>query len=366
MLGFHTINARHNQIFHWIFDRVGGDAAAFRNEMQREAEHIRQLLRSGGVNYDDLKSALVPTREGLQAVFLYDWWEDPSWNYAVAFASAYLPHLRPTIKTSMRHGDLLDRNRESGETMPLEQLKRMLVQPDYREVSWNTQYAVYFNNLKRSDIDSIHSALAINPRYMGYIDVSFRSAVRDYLDWTVAPAWVINGKRIILSHGGDDPWVDTQNPMGFDFDENGFSVTSLVDTYFTAFMTYKVESSSTAAAREDRLFNLAAVTGELIDIDSTDVYVHPDKLDRYLLRDESKLRLMTSVGLETVTPTELGAILKQKIELSYICDLRFASDGTPVFAVPMEFEKPDGIVTRRRVSLKHDEAQGQISLVTMY
>lgn len=366
MLGFHTINARHSQIFHWIFDRVGGDALAFRDEMQREAEYIRQLLSAGGVDYDDLKSALIPTREGLQAVFLYDWWEDPSWNYAVAFASAYLPHLRSSLKTSMRHGDLLDRNRETGELMPLEQLKRMLVQPDPREVSWATQYAVYFNNLNQSDIDSLDSALATNPRYMGYIDVSFRSAVRDYLDWTVAPEWVLNGKRVILSHGGDDPFVDSQNPMGFDFEENGFSVTSLVDVYFTAFMNYKVESSSTDAAREDRLLNLAAVTGQLIDIESTDVHVHPDKLDKYLLRDKNKLKLMTSIGLETVTPAGLADIIKQKIELSYLCDLRFAPDGTPVFAVPMEFEKPDATLTRRRISLKYDPTQGRISLVTMY
>ena len=75
---------------------------------------------------------------------------------------------------------------------------------------------------------------------------------------------------------------------------------------------------------------------------------------------------MTNIGLQDVAPDELASVVKTKLLQSYVYDLRFAADGTPLFAVAAEFEKPEGGLTRRLLALKHDQTQRVINLVTMY
>ncbi|MEU9742544.1 hypothetical protein AB0E12_25500 [Micromonospora chersina] len=363
MLGFHTLNARDNTLMHLIFfEFAKSDPQLFRRAMQEEAKQIHALLASRGIRYKDLKSSLVPTDDGVQAVFLYDWWEEASWNYAVAFAKKYLPSLRKDLRTSVLHGDLHDLRA----SMPTHAVEAALVQPRPQSVNWQTQYAVYFNNLSQGDVASIHRSLSNEPRYNGYIDVSFASPVRNFISPTLTPRWVISRRKVILAHGGDDPLVSNEDPVGYNLPAYGYEVVSLMDSYFAGFFSYKVEATDAQQAADDRMLNLAAITGELIDVESVDVLVHPDKLDKYLLRDENKLRLMTNIGLQDVSPDELASVVKTKLSQSYIYDLRFAVDGTPLFAVAAEFEKPDGGLTRRLLALKHDQAQRVISLVTMY
>jgi hypothetical protein len=363
VLGFHVLNARDNTLIHWIFFELAkSDPQLFQRAMQAEATQIRALLGSRDIRYEDLKSSLVPTDDGVQVVFLYDWWGDQSWNYAVAFAEKYLPCLRKDLRTSVLHGDIHDMQG----TMPISAMEAALVKPRAQSVNWQTQYAVYFNNLRPGDIARIHESLSNESRYMGYVDVSFASIIRNFLSRTITPSWVVYGRKVILNHGGDDPLVSNEDPVGFDLPAHGYEVVSLVDPYFTGFFSYKIEATDAPQATDDRVLNLAAITGELIDTESVSVLVHPDKLERYLLRDENKLRLMTNIGLQDIAPNDLASVVKTKLSQSYVYDLRFAADGTPLFAVAAEFEKPEGGLTRRLLALKHDRAQRVISLVSMY
>ncbi|WP_188436425.1 hypothetical protein [Microbacterium murale] len=363
MPDFHTLNARDNSLVHWIYSQFArSDASAFRTAIQTEAENLRGLLASRSVRYDDLKSALVPTRDGRQVVFLYDWLDDPSLNYAVAFAKLYLPHLRKTLRTSMLHGDLHD----FGGPIPIQSLDNELVRSGPGALNWRTHYAVYFTNLRDDDVTTLHEALVEVPRYRGYIDVSREGPVRDYLDRTVAHEWVMTDDKILLDHGGDEPYVSDQDPVGFDLQAFGYQVVSVIDFYFAAFLSYKIEAQDAFQASEDRDLTLAAATGAWLDVDAASVVVPPEKLVKYLLRDEGKLRLMTSIGLQDVTADELAKIIKAKMSQSYLYDFRDAPDGASVFAVSAEFEKVDGGSVRRLLALKYDKGADAISLVSMY
>jgi hypothetical protein len=180
------------------------------------------------------------------------------------------------------------------------------------------------------------------------------------------PTWVINGRKVLMNHGGDDPFIGEEDPVGFGLSEFGFEVVSLIDPYYAGFLSYKIEASNAQQAEDDRILTLAAITGQVIDVKSVEVVVPQDKLDKYLLRDENKLRLMTNIGLRNVSAGDLAEIIKDKLLRNYIYDFRFAPDGTPLFAVAAEFEKPDGGLVRRLLALKHDRERAAISLVTMY
>jgi len=361
MLGLHTLDARDNSLIRSIFYTFAhGDPQEFRDAIQLEAQHIRDLLKEGGVNYEELKSALVPTHDGVQAVFLYDWLDHPGWNYAVAFADLYLPHLRKDLHTSVFQGDLLAQN------APYELFESHRVSARGEDIEWRTQFAVYFNNLRPTDVETLHRELSSDPRYRGYIDVTLASPIRDYLARCIPAKWVLHGRKVILSHGGDEPLVSDEDPVGFDLPGHGYEIVSLLDSYYYGFMSYKIESGSSAEADEDRVLTLAAVLGELIDIESVEIVVPPAKIDAYLLREPNKLRLMSNIGLQEVTPDELAEIIREKLLGSYVYDFRFAVDGTPLFAVACEFVAQDERIVRRLLALKYNLASAAISLVTMY
>jgi len=363
MTGLHTLNARDNSLVHWLYSGyAGSDPQNFREAIQGEVGNLRGLLESKSVKYEDLKSALVPSREGRQIVLLYDWLDDGAWNYAVAFARLYLPLLRKTLRTSMLHGDLHD----MGGPIPVEALERELVRSQSHPINWQTQYAVYFSNLRDEDVALLHTSLKAAPRYSGYLDVSRAGPVRDFLNRTVAHEWVMAGEKILLDHGPDEPHVSDQDPVGFDLPTFGYEVVSLIDFYFTGFLSYKIEAAEAFQAADDRALTLAAATGALIDVESVSVVVPPSKLEKYLLRDENKLRLMTSIGLQDVSADQLSQIIRTKLLQSYLYDFRYAPDGTPLFAVSAEFEKPTGGIARRLLALKFDITRNAVSLVSMY
>jgi len=283
-----------------------------------------------------------------------------SLNYAVAFADLYLPHLRKTLRSSVAKGDLLDDN------MPIWDLDRRLVRARNEPMNWRTMYAVYFSNLKQTDVDTLHRELSKDERYRGYIDVSLANPVRDYLARCLPSTWVLHDKKVLLTHGADEPFVQDLDPVGFDLPSYGYEVVSLLDSYFYCFLSYKIESESSNRAEEDRILTLAAHVGAVIDVETVDIVVPAAKLERYLLVDENKLRLMTNIGLQDVTPDDLAGIIRQKLLGSYVYDFRIANGDTPTFAVVCEFGAPDGRTLRRLLALKYDAQSNAISLVSMY
>lgn len=358
--GFHTINARGSSLFRYIFeDFANGDAERYREAMHQEALQIRSLLSSAGLDYDALKSALSPSEHGRQVVFFYSWSQYPEGNYAVDFASHYLPTLRRKIQTSVLHGDLL-------EGPPTEALEKQLVRADHEPTDWTTQYAVYFSNLNDGDVERIHTALLPVTRYTGYIDVTFAGPVRDYLGTCLASQWLVSDRTLILDHGGDDPLIGEENPMGYDFSDKSFKVVSLIGEYYTGFFHYKIEAETHAGSVEDRILTVAAVTGVVHDVAGGNIHVPEKKLREYLLREPSKLALMTRLGLQDVSPEGLEAIIRDRLSRSYVYDLRIAIDGTPTFAIVAEFVKPDGSKTRRKLALKYDRHYDRVALVSMY
>lgn len=366
MIGFHALNARDASYLHWIFSASDGDPAKFRDALQADGQFMRDQLLTRKVKYGELKSALVPSSDGKQIAFIYDWLEHPAFNYAVAFMELILPHLRDTLRTSVLSGDLLDFVEVDA---PVVELERSLVRPSAgstERTEWRTQYCVYFSNLRPQDVDVLHEALSVDPRYGGYLDVTFGGAVRDYLAATLAPKWIIFERKVILTHGADEPWVSDEDPVGFDLPQKGYEVVSVIDSMQAGYLSYKIESLRARQSDEDRILTLAAVTGELVDVDGVEVYVDPRKVDQYLLRDDAKLRLMTSIGLQDVKADELASIVRDKLLRNYIYDLRLAQDGTPTFAVSAEFEKPNGDMARRLLALKYDPLEKRIALVSMY
>lgn len=361
MSGFHIVNARDNALVEWIFSEYAhGDPAKFRLAMQAEAANLSEALRSRNVTYEELKSALIPTPDRRQIVFLFDWRDYPG-HYGVHFARQVLPHLRKTLRCSVLVGDLL----EASQPLPIDSFRGHLTYAS-EPIEWRAVYGMYFTNLLDSDVEALHLALDSEPRYRGFLDSTFESRTRDYMANTLVSRWVISGNRVIVSHGFDAPRASNVDLVGYGLTDFDYEVVSLDDHYFTTFMSYKIEARQVFQAAEDRALSLACVAGELVDIENVDINVPSAKLEKYLLVNESKLKLMTSIGLGDVTPDQLENIIRLKLSRGYIYDLRIATGDTPTFAVSTEFARQDGTPARRLIALKYDRDNKSINLVSMY
>lgn len=248
---------------------------------------------------------------------------------------------------------------------PVADLERSRVQGASERIDWNTQHAVYFSNLTTKDVSDLHTVFLDEPRYMGYIDVSYTSPVRDYVASTLVSQMLVCDGFALVGHGVEEPVIGSDDPMGFGFSRHGLRLVSLMDDYFDTFLTYKVEIGHTAGAEMDRTLNLAAVTGAIIDVESCPILVPASKLDEYLLKKHDRLRLMTRIGLQDVTPDELAGVIREKLLQSYVYDLKYADEGTPTFAVTAEFLSADGTPIRQRIALKYDADEGAIGLVSV-
>lgn len=357
----HLLNARDNTLVPLLFSLADGDPIFFRELINKELDSLKRMLDGTNIKYESLKSSLVPSSKGRQVVFLYNWLVNEGSNYAVDFAAEYLPILREDLRSSVLHGDLL---RIDGR-IPKRDLRVEVVSDDAEAINWDTQYGVYFTNLRDADIPLLHNALANLSGYSGYIDVTFGGPLRDYFSRTLNPIWVICKGTVILSHGGDDPTISNYDPVGFPFREK-YNVISLLDGYFDAFLSYKIEHSDGPQSDLDRVINLVASTGVHFDLGTLDIQVHVDKLAKYLLVNRDKLRLMTSAGLQSADADELANIIDGKFMLGYIYDMRTAPGATPTFAVSAEFQKPSGGVARRLLALKYDRTTEGIALVSIY
>ena len=76
-------------------------------EIQGMREQVARVLKSKGVNYDDLRAALVPDREKLEIALIFDTMKiEDSW-YGYQVFERIIPLLDPRTKNSVLVGDYI-------------------------------------------------------------------------------------------------------------------------------------------------------------------------------------------------------------------------------------------------------------------
>ena len=362
LTSIHSLNGRNNSLLPSLWNAAGEDPGEFQGDMQQNVAALVEMLAGRNIEYSNLKNALIPSDKKRQVAFLYDWFEHPQGNYATAFSKFWLPVLRKDIRTSVLSGDLVPDGRPGDHL-----LNKNVYRADDAPIRWSTQFAVYFSSLAPSDVEALHSSMKASPRYRGYLDVTFAGIERNYLSRTLTFPHVIFKRNIITAHDDDEFVVGDRDPVGYPFAEYGYDLITVHRSLALAFLHYKIEADDSPDSLADLKYSLAAIAGVLLDAKSLEIAVDPKKVGEYLLKDESKLNLMKSIGLESVTADALAAVISDRLRKNYVYDLRAAGDGvTPSFAVSGEFKKPDGSLTRRLIALRYDARKNRIALVSFY
>ena len=192
-----SLNARSYVLFECIKDSFDLDTKGLRKEITILHSETINTLKSKGIDYMALKSALTPKTDKYEAAFLFDTRKIESGWYGLSVFRAFIHLLNKSTTQSVRVGDLLGENQK----LIFEILDSSLVK--HRELNFvhsSNFYCIYINNLSEHRINEIHKNLMEFNAYCGYIPATKEIVARIYLSTTLMSFFLKHKNKIITSH----------------------------------------------------------------------------------------------------------------------------------------------------------------------
>jgi hypothetical protein len=357
-----TLEARDSVMLEVMASYFDLSPEAIRAEIGQAHRLTIEAIAAKGVPYGRLRNALVPRRDRLERAFLFDTDRiDQGW-YGLAVAEALIPLIPRQLSCSIQLGDLIIDDQD----LAFELLRRHVV-PHRRVELGNTNqiYCVYLNNLTPTMADAITAGLEDYTGFAGHVDTSVSSPFKDWLSLTLVDGYLKYRGLILNGHEDDVPDSEDLNLKGWPWEPSGYAVRSIRDMYFHLLLGYKIERRVLPAARTDTNFALISISGRALDL--ADLEVEVDEAKGRYIREKHGSGLARA-GLGQVGAEELGTIIKEKIEDSYIYNLRHdVEHDASLFNIMLEVSAPDGgPVTRLLAGLEYLPESESLKLVTLF
>lgn len=307
----HTLDGRNNVMLEVIRDRYKLAPERMHREIQAVARQTSDFLASKGVDYADLRAALVPQQDRREAVFLYNIDFKDSGSYSVPVHQRLLKIINSQGSRSVMHGDIeADRHWES-----FEYADRHLERVEDRQFEHPMLYAVYVNNLTDQLLADIHAGMASYPKYVGYVDTTYTSMFKAFLSLRLIHAYVQYRGISIGQHEDDrDPHEDI-DLVGLGFAKAGYKVRSIPGMNFMLLLSYKIERPVVEGYEADTEFSLNAINPIYLPLGDCEIEVDSRKFD-YLAREKTKS--LAGLGLLGGNAEGLKALIRERINANYI------------------------------------------------
>lgn len=359
----HTLNARGNVMLEVIRDHFNVKPDRMLFEIQAMRQQVVSALKLKGVDYDDLRAALVPDREKLEIALIFDTMKiERSW-YGYEVFKHIIPLLDPRTKNSILSGDYIG---ENGQQDILFNAFREAVFPvrpvDYQHSS--QFYVVYINNLTEAAFEKLVEGLLEFDAFVGFADTTYQSFFKTLLSLRLVNLCVKNGRKIIQGHEDDRDDADNINMSGYPFEENGYECVSIRSDLEGVLLSYKIESPVFDGFESDTEFSINSVNSRIGRIDEFEVKIEDAKLE-YLKTVKSGS--LEHAGLSGVSTEELQNIIKEKIRSNYIYNMSYVSDHSVTkFNIIIEISGKDGEPFRLMAALEYKPDDKILRLITFY
>jgi hypothetical protein len=334
--------------------------------MRDEILHAHRLtveaLAEKAVSYRSLRNALTPQAQRVERAFLFDTARIKESWYGWQVANRVIPLLPRKTPCSIRVGDLIIRDQELG----FELIRRFVaVMREPELVATNQLYCVYVNNLSSTMVREITEGLREYEAFMGYVDTSTSSPMKDWLSMTLVEAYLKADGIALNGHEDDRPDSDDVNVKGWPWADHGYRCRSLRNMYYHLFLGYKIERQVVPGAEGDRRYALTAISGRPLLLGQIPIEVEAAKA-AYIAREHGSG--LARAGLEVVSSESLAAMIREKIDSSYIYYLRYEEElDQSFFNVMLEVEHPESsAITRLTAALEYSPETPVLRLVTLY
>lgn len=206
MLAIHTLNARGNMLLPLMREHFSFSDERTFVEIQRFHRDFLEILRSKGIDYASLRSALTPQPTKHEAAFLFD-------------VELCVNSLVPGVECAETVFDALDMDTThsilggvvSGSD---DGIARHLLDPtvvcrkthDFR--CPNSCFALYVNNLSKGAVERIDTELLKNSAYLGYLPCTYASLAKTFISMHLMNLGIKQGNTVTLRHRSleNDRW----------------------------------------------------------------------------------------------------------------------------------------------------------------
>lgn len=342
-------------------DHYGIVGARMKHEIQNMHRQLVEILATKKIDYNRLRSALVPGMDKHEALFIFDSRETGSGLYGRDVFNELLPLLDPRTTQSILVGDLLgDDQRLIADILR----ESMILARSFTFRHATLLYGVYINNLTDAALNRLREGLGTYKAYLGYIPTTFMSRAKIYVSTSMAGFVLKKGKTLIMAHEGDRPNTENINITMYKLEQYGYKVVSLQSDYFSIFLTYKIERPTYGVDETDTEIALNAISERVLALEDFTVLLDESK-HSYLINQ--KLGKLHQAGLATIDRAQIEAVIQAKITASYIYNLKYLEEhNVMTFNIMLEIGRSDGHPTRLTAALEYKPEQKTLRVVTLH
>lgn len=357
-----TLNARGNVFLEVTSDAFEISQSRMMTEIQSMFQNTVRDLKKSGVDYANLKTALVPSLEHNEIGLVFDSTAIESSSYGREAMQAILPFLDPRSTQSILAGDLVASNEKQELVFNLLR-ENLILTKSFEYKHSNLLFCVYLTNLTDASLERIHEGLKSFSAYLGFIPTTYASSAKAYLSTILVNVCIKRESLIILPHEDDRSNDENINITFYPFEDLGFQIRSIQSHDFSHFLSYKIERPTWPGFETDTHFSLNAISGVVSPLADMDIQIEDAKYE-YLIK-AGKLIKGDLVELDKV---QLANLIRSKIEASYIYNLRYLKDhDVKIFNVVIEVPRSaSGRIARMNVALEYKPDDHLLRMITLY
>ncbi|HTM65536.1 MAG TPA: hypothetical protein VL093_04400 [Flavipsychrobacter sp.] len=356
----YTIDAREHGFLEGMSAHYKWTTPEIYRQINLSAARTIEALKQKGINYTDLKNALIPHSNRKEIAFVFDsTLIDSSW-YGYEVAKNFTPLLDKKSINSILLGDYI------GEYKHARMYKELFYEfiTAHKSITYKTHelfYLIYINNLSEDHFNTLNKGLQRMNAYVGYFNLTYSSPIKTVLSSILVRA-ILKYKTTIINP--TEANVD-ENLTCFPFENNGYQVVGIDDLSYGLFLSYKIEREVFPGYETDHQFSINALSGDVRDLSTLPLIINENKIE-YLRRE--KAGSMEMAGLNSLTTNQLSTIIKRKLKDNYLFNLSFIPDyETMKFNILIEvpridLEKPIKLL----VALEYSPSSESLRLITMY
>lgn len=360
----HAVTAANSSILRDGSSLYGVRSEEFHHWIRSMHSHLVAELGEVGVNYDEIARALVPHSGRREIALFFDWdvaSSSSGGHYGHHLAESWIPALpRPSHNAGLNailHGDILEGRGSTLRSALLECGE--LVDPS--RLNADQIYAVYISNLSRPQAAALVAALRSHPAYVGYSDCTTHSALKEHLALSLPQLGLRVGSIVV-----DGVYEDVPNPLGYPFEDYGFTTVGVRSELYLPFLTFRINTRLSGRNFSDSELAFGALNPDVGAIEMPDVWM-----------TESRFKYLHSSGHGgALALAELSELDHEALELAlselssdgHMYNLRYERHSNTGHEVLMynsliEVETSAGI-RNHTLALKYDPVSRSSELVT--
>ena len=366
----YTLNARDFLLYPAMKSYFALNAEDIYQALQNGFELLQKQLAAKGISYDALKGALIPNQDKkkFETCFVIDTMQMDVSDYGYAVFEKLIPLLDHNSTYSILCGDYIDYLApycNDSQQLLHSALNDVLIRCHPSDYGHSHQYyLIYCNRLTGNQRLKIVEGLYPHPWFTGFADVTYNSQFKTYISTILFPLCIKNKTKIIMPYPSNCREDETLDPQQFLFVSNGFSVCSINEDSYGAFLSYKIES--TVPDEQDVAFSFNALLPKFDSLEKMNLNITEERWAQYLTNTETgKGKIIETLGYHAEEKARFQKEVFKQICANYIYNLNQNSHGAWLFDVCVELPTKNGHRRKTMVALKYAPDTGTVDVVTI-